>query len=102
MTTKFGTLARAIKPHTPRKLSKPHVCLRTNGTWEVYTLWDIKEDLTGGKYPRLARNTIRNYNLLQRAARKQLGLGYRTTWDVYFEFPRGTLLVIKSIWSPKP
>lgn len=101
MATKLAALARVGIPHAPRKLSKPHIKLKLNGTWEVYTFWNIEEDLKGDKYTRLIRNALRNYKLLQQTAWSKLGAGYKTTWDVYYEAPRGTLLIIKSVWSPK-
>lgn len=102
MGANFAKIAIATNRYAPRSLFKPHIRLRVNGNWEVYTVWKTKYYHRGKGQIFLSAPMLPAYSRLQQSAFRILGRGYKTTFDIHYEFPSGELFIVKSVWSKKP
>jgi len=101
MGANFVKLAVATNRYAPRSLFKPHIRLRVNGNWEVYTVWQTKYYSNGKRQIFLSSLMLPAYRRLQQSAFRILERGYKTTFDIHCEFPSGDLFIVKSVWSKK-
>ena len=101
MGAQSAKLAVATNRYAPRSLHEPHIRCRVNGTWEVYTTWKLKYYQGGKGQIFISAPMLPNYQRLKQAAKRLLGWGYKTTFDIHYEFPSGELFIIKSVWSRK-